>query len=392
MSGFFGAAQAASKRTGEVWELSYLPDPMWPGCAVADHRIASQTDPRYKRLFSKIGQTFRLAGDTYDTSTHFRFPDGTGFRKGATVSAPVLAPATYPLVITNGQAIAVGFTGNLPTPASQTARYTVQGALPASVNHLSTTDVAAPQTFTVAAASPVVEFEITSADVVGVGGIDFSCGVSDAATTANVAKFIISAAGGTHQIVVMVGNVIVSAPAAIAPGINVAGFEFNTAAGTLKAKINGAYVALGSDVYTPTAAAIVAITAFENAGTSAGNAGLIFEATARTESTTIAQTYGAAANDIGGNLLTGGATTCDVGTRTGSATTGGHALTIAEMPAHDHDYTELVGGGATAGDGAANDGNPDQYQTRQTSQTGEGAAHSHSLDPLACKFVVLVKL
>jgi hypothetical protein len=356
---------------------------------VADHRIAAQAD--WPRLFPVVGQTFRLPGDVYDTNTHFRFPDSLILRKGATVSAGALNAAAYPLTITNGQAIAVGFTGNIPTTASQAVAYTIQGGLGASGNYLSTTDVAAPQTFTVATGKPVIEFAVTTDAMAGAGGIDFSVGVSDAATTANIVKFVFSNGGGASAVSVLKGGTSVFTDN-LPTGNHTVGLEFDAVAGTYRALLNGAPVVVSDDTYSATAAAIVAITAFENAGTAGTNAGKIFSAEARTESTTIAMTYGAGATDIGLNVLGASLLTSTSGTRTGSTSTGGHALTIAEMPLHDHDYYELVGGGATAGDGASNDGNPDQNQTRQTSQTGSGDAHSHTLDPLAVAVLHVVRV
>lgn len=86
--GFFGGGMAASYAVGQLIDLPFMPSPIPRGFAHWDGDIHAITS--YQRLFNKIGQTFRKAGDTFNTATHFRMGGGEVFRKGASYS-----PATY---------------------------------------------------------------------------------------------------------------------------------------------------------------------------------------------------------------------------------------------------------------------------------------------------------
>ena len=95
--------------------------------------------------------------------------------------------------------------------------------------------------------------------------------------------------------------------------------------------------------------------------------------------------YGAGGSQALG--ATGGSTTINSSGGTAAGTTGGHALTTAEMPAHTHNalafrHGASGGGGTTVAD---NDGSvPGSFSLPiPTDSTGGGGAHTHSIPSLA---------
>ncbi|HQV57967.1 MAG TPA: hypothetical protein PKV27_08135, partial [Ilumatobacteraceae bacterium] len=88
--------------------------------------------------------------------------------------------------------------------------------------------------------------------------------------------------------------------------------------------------------------------------------------------------------DTGGDDLLTGLVTSELGA-IGGGTTGSHALTIAEIPAHTHDV-------GYRGSNASSSGADQDFVTEQgssaldgqiaTSTVGGGAGHSHSVDPI----------
>jgi microcystin-dependent protein len=72
---------------------------------------------------------------------------------------------------------------------------------------------------------------------------------------------------------------------------------------------------------------------------------------------------------------TAASTTSSNGAHTHTGTTGGHALTVAEMPAHTHTYR----GATITGGGSDPDGSGTTFETGNTSSAGSGDAHTHTI-------------
>jgi hypothetical protein len=72
---------------------------------------------------------------------------------------------------------------------------------------------------------------------------------------------------------------------------------------------------------------------------------------------------------------TAASTTSSNGAHTHTGTTGGHELTVAEMPAHTHTYR----GATITGGGSDPDGSGTTFETGDTSSAGSGDAHTHTI-------------
>jgi len=87
--------------------------------------------------------------------------------------------------------------------------------------------------------------------------------------------------------------------------------------------------------------------------------------------------------DMQNLFVKGGTLGNNIGITAGSASTGGHTLTTAQMPSHRHDYN---GPRSQTGRAASGDGVPDIFREPQASEvgsTGGGGAHSHpDVNPL----------
>ncbi|MFZ2619771.1 MAG: tail fiber protein [Alphaproteobacteria bacterium] len=84
---------------------------------------------------------------------------------------------------------------------------------------------------------------------------------------------------------------------------------------------------------------------------------------------------------VSGRLASASSVGAAGGSATKNATTDGHALTVAEMPAHTHGYnTHLGSGGGLNGSGTYTNGGSTTVMT--TNSAGSGTAHSHSITAL----------
>lgn len=281
---------------GERWIVPTGATGIW-----ASHvgEIACAIEGTYTYVTPKLGMR-AIAEDTADHLFYFGSAWNDEDDYG---SLPALISCAYPLALTSGQAASLGFFAELATPSSQVARHTVIGGLGSSRTYGQTTDISSPQTFVLNSGKPVLEFKFTTDSIVTAGAIDTVASIVNAGTSANVVKIVIGSTVGAHDIAVIKGAATTVYTAAIATGVNVAGIEFNSVAGTYRVIINGVAVALSDDTYTPIAAAIPLLTVTESLSVNAANAGKIFEMEARSSGADIAQTYGAGANDICGNTL-----------------------------------------------------------------------------------------
>lgn len=392
MSGFHGIPSA---KVGQIIELAYLPDPMWPGFAVADHSIQSKTDPKYKRLARAIGQVWRMDADVFDTATHFRLPDGTRLRKGATVT-PAAAPvsAAYPLDDDGTVAASLGELW-LPMIAPDYQSFTYESGteviggitLIAARDAATTLDFAQCKALT-AGRVTAVQLNITSCAATYDQWVSLILyKLDNTNTVAGSAR--VGTKGTTGALVGMrqlnsgayedLGAVTGPRDGSIAMYVNgddgAVGWTVN---GVDQGYIAGFSVAAGERF-----GFLVCIDdLIGNSGTVTGE--FITQASAITEP------IPGTGEDIAGNLIgVEPVATSNVGQRGGSATTGGHALTIDEMPAHTHGDG---GGGAKLADYGSQDITVGDGNTGPTGSTGGGEAHTHTLDPEHACWIVLVKL
>jgi hypothetical protein len=82
---------------------------------------------------------------------------------------------------------------------------------------------------------------------------------------------------------------------------------------------------------------------------------------------------------VNGTVGTGG--NIDFSTAFGRTATDGHALTIPQMPAHSHQYTQPGDPSTIPGTtGGANSTVSSNYANTETTSVGSGTAHSHTMD------------
>jgi hypothetical protein len=76
----------------------------------------------------------------------------------------------------------------------------------------------------------------------------------------------------------------------------------------------------------------------------------------------------------------------------GSTSTGAHTLTVAEMPGHNHSYSNAgqVAGWGANGVNARNTTN-DNIWTVYTNHTGGSGSHSHTLEPVYYALIYIMK-
>lgn len=336
-SGFFGTGYASAK-TGQLVELAFVPDPMWPGFDIADNRIAAKADA--PRLARAIGQRWRLPDDTYDTETHFRYPDGTRLRRGEGI-------------VSGGLSVlfgAPGIAGNVVTFA---------GMGVVSIN---------------ATGQGGKRFYCIKYNADPVGSVYVVLGDSASMAPANAISLNIEN-DGTWTISTTVGGVNTNAPF-VAPypvtddelilwrdgGTGEWGIVLpdGTNTGDMSGAYGGVWVGDGFAGF----GADAAVMEFMPTGFSLPS-------------------------PVGYSTFTAGGAS-NVGQRRGSTKSGGTAITIEQMPPHNHPASGQTegqhgGGGALYIDAMMGEGTT-------TGDTGGGEAHDHDIDPEHVITCVLVKL
>jgi hypothetical protein len=317
-------------RPGDIKHHAGLPSQIPAGWAVADHRIANIAD--FPGLYAAIGQRWELGTDTYDTGLQFRFPDGTRLLRGAESSTPFSAVAGAPVIA--GLAVTVTANDRAATALQSGKKY----------------------------------FYVTLAGAVPPASAVFACGFSTASGLQTVGLSVSSA-----------GTVIASHSSG---GATVGPYVSGETWAVYRDSVTGTWGVIKPDG-TDTGALAGGFVGATQVVAVAAQAG----ATPATGTLTFA-TSGAfvfPADYSAANL-----TAYNVGTRAGSTTSGGTALTVEQMPPHSHNYASIID--ATTAAGADFDAINNGANGSTTTETGAGEAHSHSLDPEHVKMLVLVKL
>lgn len=388
-------------RTGDFRFYAGAPGTLPVGFTLADHRIADIAD--FPRLFAVVGQAWRLGGDTYNTGTQFRIPDGTRLMRGASWSA--VAPYTYALDALAAELMGppASFAGALTMSAgSQIGSYAAQGGLGANAVF-----AAAPANFSTGTSAKLdtalgnpqdIEFVLTLPDLSGLpaGGVILAAAAMllNAGTFATMFRVQVDGVAGSNLLSVTYYNSTgqIAQELNIPAGAHRVTLEMDSTTSTMQVRRNGAApLVLSSDTYAP-AQAVAVFQVQEYAGADPAIAGLVASVEIVPDAADILYPITVGATDFNGTATGGGAITSDVGTRAGSATSGAHALTLAEMPIHSHELNVDVEGFRSPADY-----NNDTYHTAATGgggstlDAGEGDAHSHTIDPEHVKVLVLVK-
>lgn len=386
---------------------------------VADHRLALISAA--PKLFAAIGQAYRLPGDIYDQATHFRYPDGTRLRRGATVTPPTPA-AAYPLdaALAEIQAFNPAFGKPVMSNGDQTATLTIAGGRPSSYETIAVPTLIppGPKTVSFSAGIKKIEWDYTMPDITGAAVNNVVCsmflGIFYVNNFANgiVHVYIKTSAVGGVQVTELKVNRL---------GVDVSGFitvprtgriavAMNASAGTFSVETPAGVAVLSNDTYTPATPCIMSVNFNEAINVEAAHAGKTMSATLVTDFNQMTYPPGAATDIDGG---TGGGSpvwSANIGTRAGTnaasvaVTVAGHALTESEMPPHHHNLK--VGDDANTpvsfGDDRAIATSlqvlPANVGTAQMYDAGGGAPHAHaasgtaSIDPEHVKVLRLVRV
>lgn len=359
------------------------------GYAMADWRIANIAD--FPRLYAEIKQAWRDAGDVYDQTTQFRFPDGTRYVRGAamipgmsfdggtSLATDVAGGQGFLPVISNGGRTV---TGTFPTAPASVQFFAARSAATKTTGKFYfpfkvSVNVTIPGGF-IYALMGLGNGTVTVHDSEAFGaGLDGNASVVGA-----------SAAGLTTLMSANHGQAALSG-ATLANGdiyIVYADFDARTwgvidAAGTNHANVQAMADGTGGGhtmgMATGALSAYVDVLAFSTA------------AVIGITCMTTAELLAAGRAAPGGGYANAFDTVVTVGTRQGSNTTAGHALTANEGPVHNHPYYAMQNGGAGF---AAGPGANFSVQTENTSDAGNGDPHSHDFQAPEAQFLVLVKV
>lgn len=397
-------------RTGQTIDLCFFPQPMWPGFGVADHRIAAKAD--FPRLAAVIGQNYRLPDDTYDTETHFRWPDGTRLRRGgeiittATVfnedDAQYAANGVYRADL-SVQAVSKA----IPVPAASHDRQYY--ALPAGLL------AGTPQALTAFNLAVGQGLKTIELDVGMPDGEDLTGQGINAAAALFQSYFEFSDQSGKaikFQFT-RLGNGKLRFTIYVSGHYGVPGFgilyrnnddvnasriavEFDTNAATFRVfrKVAGIWAELVLDAFVYQSASsyqpAVAIYETNLDGTVHGFAGEAVSLALKNTDAEMEYTgYSVGASSFG--LLGTITYSMAVGERRGSTESAGHVLTVDEMPAHGHPI-DNVGAGTGAGSKLIIGQNLVAATTTVAGDTGGDEPHLHDIDPEHVVHCVLVKL
>ena len=387
MSGYVGGGLARSYMVGQVIDLPYLPARIPKGFAIWDGQVHAIAD--FPRLFGVIGQTFRKVGDTYDTGTHFRFGGGAVFRKGASYSPEVIAVSSYPLDDDGTLVAPLGY-AHLPTTAPahlawSNAETGVNGTAVA-VRSIALSDAGStPRTAGVIFG---VQHKITAWDAAANVAEKRVLGIVETAGHALAGTIEVGYRTelGVHYAVARVNGIAAATVAGANPAGHSASLYFNGDTGAVhwiaygvdQGAIPGANLGAGQRVTFGISVANAA-----GATVGANTAGLLAVQKADFTDPFPAGTVGPAEPvDIPAGS--------DAGQQGGSATTGGHVLTQAELPSvvnmdtPDGPYPGW-GGGATFNEGF------NGHSIKGVS-LGSDQAHSHTIDPQHEKYLALVRV
>lgn len=373
-------------RTGDVRIVGYAPGAMFPGWDLADWRIAAKAD--YPALSARLGQQWRDAADTYDTETHFRFPDGRRFIKGATWTAGAPLACAFPL------ADAVpGYDAPIISGDGQT----IHQLLPAGASSYGIASFT--QTIPGNAGVTVVRMGVNNLPLFAADGSEGWAGVGLAFYGAGpslvlAAQIIANATGAYEWATVGAGGPSGGGALASLPGF--LDIRFRAAAGLIDVALPNGTV-LDSIAYTPQVVVpLLSIAGVSVAGDGIGRIPSVSFVTAAADMTDSPFVGGGAVDACGNVLGATPAAVSNVGTRGGNATSGGHALTAGELPPLD--VTLPVAQRNSSSSGGAEDwpvqvGNGDTLGNQTLTVAGTGnLEHSHPINPEHSLFLVLVKL
>lgn len=372
-------------RPGDFKEYGGNPRRLPAGWLLADGSIVDIAD--YPRLYAAVGQVWRLGGDTYDTDLQFRVPDGTRLRRGGTWTAGVPIACAYPM--DDAGAVAGSFgVALLPTDAPDHNAFTFTTAADNTVSLAAPADILGAANYPRPATVPMaVQYTVTAAEL-PVGGGRYG----------GLMVAVISAGGAVlgYARVLLTGY----GEAAIALGQGGYGeLTVNEDAPLDQVEFAGSIVGKGVAFYVNPDGTIGYTVGGTDGGTipgltvgatdkvafalylgdyASGEAGLTFSAALRTQAADITEPVPAGATDPCGNVIGElPPATSNVGGRSGSTSTGGHALTVPELPI-EPDAEGLA--------------SPADYgKTLYHPKGAPGDEHSHSIDPEHVKVLVLVK-
>lgn len=370
-------------KTGQLVELSHFPVPMWPGFGVADHRIAAKAD--FPSLARVTGQSFRLPDDTYDTETHFRFPDGTRLRRGAAV----VAGSNYLLDDAGPLAAAFGG-GHLGMVAPDyvlgqrvlTAAGSQRWGLPAAISD----GIPVPDdmlAFEVIVTAPYHAAQVGYYMIGGgIAGVNAGGGPVDSMSiTLRVHhdKTELRYSNITNSI----SGLLATLPADAADGQRI-GIYFNPGTAEVGVIFDGTDYGYLPGFTLPGSVKLVPwLFISDSALTSGATVGQTASVQMVKSATALTHDYPAAVVGIDTPASAG------VGERRGSTKSGGTALTGAQNGPHSHGHNYVPN---SAGNGVSWSPAADGDGPLQTGVSGEGDPHDHDVDPEHVIFCVLVKL
>lgn len=357
-------------KPGDMKLHAGVPATIPAGWGVADWRIANQAD--FPGLARAIGQAWRDPGDVYDIAVQFRFPDGTRFLKGG--SWVYTAPTPFPYPLAGTLADVKQWNGSIAAlmaldVTQQIATYTVQaipagpyfyaGVCPAG-GHATT------QKLPLSTGKKALRWTFAHVGT-GTNGV-----TRDAQLQTAAGDYIqVETQGGVTNVATSVGGVVGTYVSATP--VATVDLCFDAGAGTFAVLLDGNPLALSNAAYTVADyVGIVQVHEQNNPSAHAGDTVTVGLDLLPTHQAA----WGPGVTDVAGNPI-GDGVTSDVGTRPGSATSGGHALTAAELP------------GTFPTEGLRS---PADYARALFENTGAAAPHTHTIAPEQSTVLVLVKL
>jgi microcystin-dependent protein len=337
-----------------------------PGWTLADNRVVNIAD--FPRLYAAVGQKWTNAGDVFDPLVQFRVPDGTRPISGGTPDVFHGALLNTVVVNTLGATVTAGVKISA-----------VMAAGSAQALYRSTVSRNSGQWF--------LRSKANTGDATQSQG--YILGVTDA-TFAHYVQAELRVVGGATSLVVAdnAGHTVTLPLADL-----VDGDEF-ILYGDADAKTLGVVAPDGTDNPGLEATIPYPVDGGGNARVLYAGGGL---ASALAPAVPFSNTVGlngqsgAIAAPVGypGFSYT---VTGTVGTRSGSNTTAGTVLTVAQLAAHHHDVGSLHGGNGGVGGGGSFYPNVDGPPTSVTGDTGGDEAHDHDFTPPVSAVLMLVKI